>query len=253
MSELSSTTLPSPAKGMDKRKQKQAGRRLQRKAGTPKSSPPKTPSPTTPHSTPHLTPDSGNIVDSRKQYLKHGLPSEPKNPKTRETVPYETALERIKNGHYGADISSTYADLEDEETRKQILFLAGRDFGAGTWSPAFQIIKMNEMLDTVGKHMRLQYLLCEPGDRDLIYDTVGAESNQESYTNTGQATGKTYKQCYGENVVTIHRYVQQDGAFGFLDAEEMKKMVFFFRFNIYGTSYSIDLGARLTGLVAGLG
>ena len=123
MSELSSTTFPSPDPGMDKRNKKRTERRLlcKQKVGTTKGSPPKTPSAATP--------------DARTKYIeKYGLPSLPKNPKTGVTVAFETALERIENGEYGSNISEIYGDGH-LETCKQILFLAGRDFGVDVWLP----------------------------------------------------------------------------------------------------------------------
>lgn len=129
--------------------QKQAEKSRQQKAGTSKISPPKTPKsspPKTPSlATPHSTPPKEYIADPRGQYLKHGLPSAPKNPKTRETVPFETALERIKNDYYGEEVSSRYME-GDTETCKQVLYLAGRDFGAHTWSPEYR--KKNDDRDT---------------------------------------------------------------------------------------------------------
>jgi len=221
MSELSSAISPSPIQsGKEIRRLKRQQRRsLKRQSGV----------------SPRLA--TPTKADAQK-YTGHGLPSLPKNPMNGKTVPYDTAVERVENGLYGDDIRDEFKE-GDPESVKRILFLAGRDFGDKTWSPTWRDEKMLELVELCegGKHTRFKFLVGKPGDRDLLSQTIGAENDEDHYINSGQASGKTYKQCYGEQIVAILRYVQQNGAFGFLSDEEISKLVFFFRFNLFGTCY----------------
>lgn len=81
---------------------------------------------------------------------------------------------------------------------------------------------------------RLQMLLQKPDDCDLVDQTIGAEENEFLCTSSGEATGKTYEKLYGEQVAAVHLYMEQDDTFGFLSAEKMKQIVFFFRINLFG-------------------
>lgn len=166
----------------------------------------------------------------------------PKNPISGRIVSYDTVVANIKNGQYGDSIRDGFHDagyMYDGESVKRTLFLAGRDFGHNTWNTAARNRKMQELVsldeNKGGPHNRFKLLLEKPDDRDLANQTTGAETNQETYKNEVKASGKTYRQLYGEQIVAIRRYLQQGGAFGCV--EDMDKLVFFFRIDIFETCY----------------
>lgn len=151
------------------------------------------------------TPNAKTIEEDAKKYVDHGLPSVPKNPKDGRTVPYETAICRIRAKEYGEEILDQFNE-KDRDGSKRIVYLAGRNFGRDTsWNLETRNAKMLKLVGGQDENTtkRFDLMLSHPADRDLLHQTIGAEDNEDCYVNSGQATGKTYEQSYGEQIVAI--------------------------------------------------
>ncbi|KAL3911901.1 MAG: hypothetical protein SGILL_007099, partial [Bacillariaceae sp.] len=188
--------------------------------------------------------------DEDAKYKTFGLPSVPKNPINHKTVPFDKVLERLKSGYYGEGVrylcygEEGASEEEDTEFIKRALFLGGRDFGCDIkyWNDKMEdLVGLDEEYGPECEaYHRFEDLLRGCGDQDLINEQIGAEQN-DTYDQHGEAIGKTYKQLYGDQVVCIMRYLQQNGAFGFLSDKDMEKLVYFFRFESHGTCHFANL------------
>ena len=186
--------------------------------------------------------------DMERQYKEYGLPSAPKHPINRKTMPLDKVLKQVKDGSFGEEVREIcYGQEEDDEidmeSIRRVLFLGGRDFGDGV--PRLRNGRMAELVGLEEDfepeaYRRFEDVLSGRNDQDLINEVIGAEKN-DRYTNHGEATGKTYQKLYGEQVLCILRYIRQTGAFGFLSDEDMEKLVYFFRFQFHGTCYLTNI------------
>ena len=90
--------------------------------------------------------------DMERQYKEYGLPSAPKHPINRKTMPLDKVLKQVKDGSFGEEVREIcYGQEEDDEidmeSIRRVLFLGGRDFGDGV--PRLRNGRMAELVGLV--------------------------------------------------------------------------------------------------------